>query len=337
MRLRLTFALWLGLAASAVIASGSEATAQIISDHGIFGGGYTGDGGYTGVGNLTIAPTIIGYWGVHCYKKSYTGNVADVYSVANSTVEATLTCSNGVIGATADNSSGWTLATVKSTCTSTSACLATTVYDQSGANFCNGAACNMLGATTAPEAPALVYGNGTSSCGASSSFLSSGNFCLYYSGDQTLRPNNGNWQTVVGQPVTYACVGMQTSNSGQADVFADGGGVSLSWQSTTTVQAYAGTSESVTSTSNAWHGMFMSADGASSLLQVDNGTANTSTQGTASLTTFDAPAMGSVAGGGSYFTGYLAECFLGMTSPLTTSNDSTILANWASYWGGGIP
>lgn len=100
----------------------------------------SGGGGYTGIGDLGLSSPVA-YWGLRCYSTSYSGNVADVWDGATgSTTETLITCSSG-------GTLNQTIHTLATTCAVS--CVVKTLYDQSGANSCSSAACDLTQTTNA--------------------------------------------------------------------------------------------------------------------------------------------------------------------------------------------
>ena len=289
------------------------------------GGGVAG-GGYTGFGDLSGLPTIDDYFSAgHCYKSAYAGNVVDVSLAGTGAAVSTLGCSSG---GTLVSKSGASLASTISTCgASTTTCVATQVYDQTGANACSGSTpCSVTAAFA--SAPYFVVANGTSTCGAGSSFLnSSAQFCF------SLATGRNTWEAVnnlvLAQPIGMACAGVVASGAAQNDFLSDSGGsVSLYW-SGSAIGMWSSGANTVAASTNAWMGMFGNASGATgSFVEVNNGAANASASGPATLQYL--PVLGNIIG-------FLGECATTGTTSLTTANASSILANWASFYGGGIP
>jgi hypothetical protein len=329
------------LAASAAIASASEAIADGLSSPGnppqlgrsraalSFRPAASG-GGYAGVGDLSGIPTAVGYWGLRCYKAAYSGNVVDVYY--SGAVQATLGCSSGALV----SKSGASLATIESTCTTSTACYATTLYDQSGASACSGA-CNMTG-TAGANAPMIIYSNGASNCGSGSSFIKSGLFCLETNEPYTqmVTPALG---SAISQPIdyviTYATLGV--GNQGEVMYNSSSTVRLLSDASATTFASYAGTAvETVTAAESAWHTGQAVFDGSTaSYLQIDNVTANTGNPGTATIASGNTLGFGDGAGG--IFYGFVGDFAVFDTTAIGSTLAASILANEASYWGGGMP
>lgn len=108
-----------------------------------------GGGGYTGPGDV-IASNVKAWWGFRCYSSTSSGNMALVAD-SHTATSFTMSCaSGGTISAT--DGSGHTLTDLTTDCASGSGftCTLTTWYDQSGANLCSSAACNLVGNGTNP-------------------------------------------------------------------------------------------------------------------------------------------------------------------------------------------
>lgn len=123
----------------------STFTLRAVGCNGLTGGGvltsvYTITS-YTGPGDVTSGAKA--WWGLRCYANAYSGDVADVWdSATGSTTETLITCSAGGI-------LNQTVNPLATTCAS--GCNVKTLYDQSGASFCNSgaSACNLTQATNA--------------------------------------------------------------------------------------------------------------------------------------------------------------------------------------------
>lgn len=93
--------------------------------------------GYTGPGDLSL-PSIKAWWGLQCYSAAYAGNVARIKSPSN-VLTGTIGCDgagNIVL------KSGTAIGTVCAV-----SCTIDVLYDQSGANSCSAAACDLSQAT----------------------------------------------------------------------------------------------------------------------------------------------------------------------------------------------
>ena len=301
-------------------------------------------GGYVGIGDLSLTGGPISwYYGGSCYKASYSGNVADVYSTTNSQIMATLACSSGSIVATTGNCPGtpnacWSLATVKSTCVTLSACTASTIYEQSGASGNPG---NMTPITSNATAAVLVYANGTSTCGnGSGTYLKSGNFCFYGDGS-AVGMFSGNQTQTYAQPISIDVVSMPISSPGSALLFTgvgcsanDGNGLYYNSGFFT----YAQTAfPSLGGSLNNWYAVIGAAlNGSSSSVSLNDGTPVTTNPGTAGfvdciLDFFDDHNVGFT-----FYNGYVAEFIAFGTTALNSTDVTNIFNNDVTRLGGGL-
>ena len=101
---------------------------------------------YIGPGDVLSGA--VEYYGFRCYNYAYAGTVADLWdSGTGSTSETTITCNNGQLvysGATGCTA-GSGCAILSTTCAS--GCVVGAIYDQSGANGCSAAPCNLTQGT----------------------------------------------------------------------------------------------------------------------------------------------------------------------------------------------
>lgn len=306
-------------------------------------GAPSGGGGFAGIGDLSLTGgPIFWYYGGSCYKASYSGNVADVYSTTNTQIMATLACSGGSIVATTGNCPGtpnacWSLATVQSTCVTLTACTASTIYEQSGVSGNPG---NMLPSVSNATAAGLVYANGTSTCGnGGGTFLKAGNFCFYGDGSATEMFSSNGAQTFA-QPISLDVVSMPLASANS--IILTGAGCSannsngLYYNSgffTYAQTAFAALGGSL----NNWYAVIGAAlNGASSSTSLNNGTPVTTNVGTAGFVHCFLNFLYNSGTAGFVYNGYVEEWVAFGTTALNSADVTNIFNNDVTRLGGGL-
>lgn len=263
-------------------------------------------GGYTGPGDIVSSWTA--WYGLRCFSTSYTGNVAEIKDTATQLVVTTITCSSGGI---LNTGSPTALAT-----TCASACIITTLYDQSGSTNCSAAACN---ATAAPAAAmafnysataANWYATATASTGAQSNSLTS----------------------PVSQPYTFSVVAQRTGNftTQQQLCGTSGSGNEVYFSSSANnLMMYAGSVVAFAATDSTTHALQAIFNGASSTTYLD-GTGPTSISNPGAGTQSGAVQLSNTASNGT--TGRIWECGLHPTA-ISSGNQASLNSNQHTYWG----
>lgn len=220
---------------------------------------------YTGPGDVVSGA--FGWWGLRCYNSAYAGNVADIWdSATGNTTETLLTCSSG-------GTLNQTVNTLATTCAV--ACSVKTLYDQSGANKCTGAAaCDVTQATLA-QRPAFTR----TGCAGLSGMQT---WCMTFNGTNSNLQSSLTWAGgSVAQAYTGICAANFTAHPANGACISVGNAVADGFiifvTATPTIGIYSGTN-STTSTGgaiNTWYSMQATFSGASSATYI-NGSSTTS-------------------------------------------------------------
>ena len=283
------------------------------------------------IGDLYVPGNVEFYIGGDCYRKLGTYNIASVWDTTTSADVATVQCVNGVISTT--GGSTWTWATVQANCLTTQ-CLIHLLYDQSASGRCTGVACTFTGnggvTPTTSANPYFVYANGSTCNG-----QAAGGFCIeapaatQYAYAQLGTPTQA-------QPINVACV--MSDATGTRDVLAAASPNYLTWGlGGTGFQGfhYAGTTYVSTSNStsaNHLAALFSSVNGASSYLQLNNGTVVTTTPG---ATGYGASEYLFVPGQTIMST--VQACFSTTDVVWDATSAGNMYGVWKAHFGGGMP
>lgn len=223
---------------------------------------------YTGPGDVVSGAKA--WYGLRAYSAAKRGsNVADICT----TISTVDTCVTMVSDAT---TGALVLATIGGlTCNnSTQICNIKTLYDQSGALACGGAACDATNATVASRPVLVVSCLGSLPCASS---LSIGKLF------------SATTMTTVSQPVTAVVVANRTTAAGTSDqvVFGNNSGANIGFGfigGANKAGMGAPTNVSASATDNAWHALQYLANGASSAITVDGTTTGSLSPGTNAMT-----------------------------------------------------
>lgn len=159
--------------------------------------------GYVGPGDLGLSATVKAWGAVdRCYSTSYTGNVADIWdSATGSTTETKLTCSAG-------GTINQTINPLSTTCNS--GCALKTMYDQSGALACGGAACDYQAQSTVGNWPVIAPD------------YSGGRACANQGTGSHVGMRTAAAITTLAQPFSVSGVYIRTSGTASNDLIAGG-------------------------------------------------------------------------------------------------------------------
>ena len=266
--------------------------------------------GYTGPANIVASPKM--WWGWRGVSSSFSGNVAKICDQGTGLTCANVTWAAGVLSVPT---------ILGSACNnSTNICIVNTLYDQSGALNCGGAACDLTSAGVLPVM--TVNCMGTKPCMACTS-----------STDLHSTTNSG----AIAQPLTVSFAAERTGNvtSFSDAVGSDVGGANQSGfsNSANTALQFAGTVVSVTGVAdNSYHAAQMVYNAASSVAYID-GTSNATSPGSGGFPGSASVAVcGLTTGAGNNLTGNFLEAGVWGTG-FTSGNQSSMNSNQHSYWG----
>jgi hypothetical protein len=249
------------------------------------------------------------------------GSVVDIADAATGNTTGTrLVCAGGTVSALVSASActfvtGNACSPLATTCAT--ACVANTIYDQSGSNKCGGAPCNLTNATLA-DRPTV-----TQSC-------QNSKICLVFNGTSDCM-FNGTSVTAQAQPFTLSSVQNTTSPSGFSALWASTNISLVGSVGANTWSLYAGSAQTnSTAADAAFHAIQTVFNNTSSSAYID-GTANAGlAPGTDGIAT-DVDIGGGAACAAFYWTGEWLEA--GLWGADKTANDATMNTNQHAYWG----
>lgn len=257
---------------------------------------------YTGPGDVVTSSVWVGYWSLRAFSAATAGTKAA--NVCNPTNQ----CQDFLTDATTGK---LVLATIMGTDCTVSTCTINTLYDQTG----NG---DDLNQGTQANRPTLV----TSCIGSLP--------CMACSGSQNMILTG--WGNP-GQPFATSAVVNRTGNT---TAFSDwlgsssgGTAQSLFLNSANTVGAYAGNiTTGVTANDNAWHGVNINYNGASSQIQVDGTTTSSLNVG---ANTFNNEI--DLCWGNNFLTGSVAEASFHAAAGFTGTELTNLYNNMHAFYG----
>lgn len=282
------------------------------------GGAGGGGGGYSGPGDVITSS--LAWYGLRAYSAAKA--TAQFHAVNLRNTGSAETCdvnlaTTGALSTTVSSCSGAsTGATIATFCTG--GCTVHTLYDQSGANSCSAAPCDITNATAAnqptftaacPSLPCLTYGGGSVALASAATFAG------------TAQPFSLSW---VGKRTGAFTANGAIFGSSSANTQTGFG------NATNTAFLYAGTAApTAAATDSALHAVQAIFNGASSILNVDNTQTAVSTGATA-FTASTSVATGFTAGNA--FTGTANESGI-WAGGLTTPQQTSLCHNQFAYWG----
>ncbi len=200
---RIILALWLAIApawADGVAVPGIPSIGQVGSA--VSYPPSSGGGGYTGPGDAVSGA--VAWWGLRCYNNAYSGPVADITDASTGNTTGTrLQCLSGTLVSLSSGSActfvtGNACSPLATTCATS--CNIEELYDQSGANSCSAAPCNLIQATNSKR-PAL-----TQSC-------LGGRPCMTFTGSSSQElPISGLANPLFSQPYVISSVAERTGS-----------------------------------------------------------------------------------------------------------------------------
>lgn len=266
---------------------------------------------YTGPGDVVASASA--WYGLRPYTLAYSGNVADICDVATGVTCATITAAAGVL----------TIPTISgSNCNGGIACNVSKLYDQTAANNCTAATCDVSQATNGNR-PALSF-----SCAG----ITAGLPCMTFNGtSQSLASANA--LSSVAQPNTHVSVCERTGNfTTQGFCLAIGANVTLLGftASTNTVEIGCLTALTATAADSSPHSFqgICNGGGTASSVTVDGSTTTGATGSNAASGTIR---IGTTSGN-LRLTGNLTEAGL-WSGAFSAGNLSAMNSNQRAYWG----
>jgi hypothetical protein len=269
---------------------------------------------YTGPGDVVSSASI--WYGLRAYNAAYaaaTGNIAIFRrSSDNATCTGIASATTGGLDLTTTYCSGTT--NLPTFCGNSGGnCFVSTLYDQSGANRCSAAACNVVQATTGDQ-PRLVF-----NC------INTSLPCLQFvKATPTYLQSSGSL-TAQGQPFTFSFVAEATSSTD--DVLS--AGVQSGWNNTNLGFIFSGGFATATASFSAFHAIQGVFNGASSSLNVDGTlTSSLNAGGTSASGTIG---VGTISGS-NVLDGFILEAGM-WPGAVSTTNQGLMCHNQFSYWG----
>ena len=284
------------------------------------GGGFGAAGGgvYAGPGNVVSGASA--WWGIRAYSTATRGN--KVANVCNSTGGADVGCADMFSDATTGIIVPATISSI--TCPGAN-CTIKTLYDQTGANTCSGAACDLTQGTVGSRLLLTASCFGALACGDGST--------------QTPAYTTGSTTFTIAQPYTFSGVYKRTSNfTSFGDWLACiGTGVqaqALTNSSVNSMALYTGSAiPAVTSADSTAHATQLVFNGSSSIGSIDGSDTtglslgNTASCGAGAGSNFR---VGISFGG---FRGDLNEFGVWPVGFTSTTQTSAMSANQRAFWG----
>lgn len=268
-------------------------------------------GGYQGPGDIVSGAKA--WYGLRGYNAAYSGNAVNVCLPADSVcADVTISAGNLVVPGGL------------STCNnSTVICTIKTWYDQSGANACSAAPCNVTQATIAQRATLVVPG-------AANGCPNTAKYCAAFSGSQGYLPNlllTG----IAAAPFSIAAVSIRTSGTGYSTVFAfsSTSGALYHGNGANKVDFFTTADNLGTATDSVWRGLQMIVNGASSSGQVDGASAVTFTYSGGANNIWG---IGQDGAGSDFLIGKINEVGI-WPSAFSAGNITSINTQQHSYWG----
>jgi hypothetical protein len=275
-------------------------------------------GSYSGPMDAVTGQTISVCYALRGCSKSYsTGSnpAITVRRASDSTTSNINVLSNGNLD----------VATFNTFCAATT-CFLTEIFDQSGANGCSGAPCNLTQATTVEQAQIV-----TSGCGLGTSTLP----CIVGATNNWIFTSAG--PAALSQPFTQSVVAERTANfTTEMTPFSTGGAakqaIGFTTSANTAFVGELGLTSIITATAadSAWHSLIGVSNGASpnSILSVDGVSTTGTTVGITNVFT----AMLAESNGVNALNGFMTEAIMWSTA-LSSANLTALCHNQYAYWG----